>query len=442
MKKVLLGGLLMILSLGLFASGSSEATGSSGGTVFNIYAWNTEFQDRFEKYFEDAGLVPDGVTVNWVITPNEGNAYQNKLDEALLSQSSASANDRVDLFLVEADYALKYVNSEYSLDVIDDIGLTNAQLSDMYQYTKDIMTDSSGVLKGVSWQATPAGFLYRRSYMEDVIGTSDPAAVQEALSDWDSFDEVAAMAKEEGYFMVSGYDDAYRVFSDNMTGPWVEGNTIRIDPSIEAWIDQTKTYTEQGYNNRTSLWAAEWSQGFGEDGNVMGYFGPGWFIDFVAAPGSKADPDGPNAVGNGSYGDWAFIKGPQGFSWGGTWLVGAAGSDNVELIREVMRVLTTDEDTLVSIATELGDFTNNSEAMAEIASSSYSNPFLGGQNHVSYFLDSASSIDRSNMSSYDQGMTEQLQSAFIDYFNGTVSKEQAWNNFYTSVLELYPNLKR
>jgi hypothetical protein len=74
-------------------------------------AGNDEFQARFEKYFVEAGLVPDGVTINWVITPNADNAYQNKLDEALLAQETAAADDKIDLFLIEADYALKYVNT-------------------------------------------------------------------------------------------------------------------------------------------------------------------------------------------------------------------------------------------------------------------------------------------------------------------------------------------
>ena len=29
-----------------------------------------------------------------------------------------------------------------------------------------------------------------------------------------------------------------------------------------------------------------------------------------------------------------------------------------------------------------------------------------------------------------------------DYFEGKVDLDTAWDNFYTSVIELYPNLKR
>lgn len=426
----------------LFANGNKEDSMASveQGKVLNIYAWNDEFQTRFNTYFADK--VPADVTVNWIITPNVDNAYQNKLDEALLAQDKAENDEKIDIFLVEADYALKYVDTPYTLDVKGTIGLTDADLANQYGYTKDIMTDADGILKGVSWQACPGGFIYRRSIAEDVIGSSDPVDVQAALNSWDKFDMVAAEAKAKDYYMLSGYDDAFRVFSDNMSMKWVEGNKVQIDPSIERWIDMTKEYTESGFNNKANLWSAESWGGAALDGTVLGYFGPGWFVDFCLGPNTLADPDGDKMMGNGSYGDWGLVKGPQGFSWGGTWICGAAGSDNLELVKDVMYTLTADEATLASIATELGDFTNNEKSMGQLAASDYGNTFLGGQNHIAAFLDSAKSIDRSNMSAYDQGMTEKLMNSFSDYFNGTITKDQAWDNFYTSVFELYPNLTK
>jgi hypothetical protein len=442
MKKLLVA--LMVLavmagSVGLFAA----PTATNGGKVLNIWCWNDEFQVRFQDHFQKAGLVPKDVKVNFVVTPNQDNAYQNKLDEALLAQGKAAANDKIDIFLVEADYALKYVNTDATLDVYKDIGLTAKDTEKMYKYTKDIMTDSKGVLKGVSWQACPGGLIYRRSIAKDVLGTDDPAKVQEALGDWDKFDAAAAAAKAKGYFMLSGYDDTFRIFSDNMKSAWVDkSGKIVIDPSINRWIDMTKTYTDKGFNNKANLWSAESAAGAGKDGKVMCYFGPGWFIDFCLSGWAKADQKGPNAAGNGSYGDWAFCKGPQGFSWGGTWLCAASGTDNKDLVKAVMLKLTCNKETLVQIATTKGDFTNNSDAMAEVAKSSYKNDFLGGQNQVAFFLDSAKSISRNNMSIYDQGMTEVLQASFKEYYDGKVTKDKAWENFYTAILEKYPNLKK
>ena len=46
-------------------------------------------------------------------------------------------------------------------------------------------------------------------------------AVQAQLSSWDKFNAVAEKASEKGYKMLSGYDDAYRVFSNNVSAPWL-----------------------------------------------------------------------------------------------------------------------------------------------------------------------------------------------------------------------------
>ena len=216
MKKLLAAALAITCAASLFAA-------KKQGKVLNIYCWNEEFQSRFNSYY--ASKLPSDVKVNWVITPNQGGAYQNKLDEALLAQKKAKADDKIDIFLVEADYALKYVDTDFTLDVIKDVGITKDQIKDQYKYTQDIMTDSKGNLKGLTWQACPGGFIYRRSIAKDVIGTDDPDEVGKALDNWDKFDKVAADAKAKGYFMLSGYDDAFRVFSDNMKTSWASSRT-------------------------------------------------------------------------------------------------------------------------------------------------------------------------------------------------------------------------
>lgn len=435
-------GLLSLAGCNKKESAAAAPAAVQEGKVLNICVWNEEFQDRFKTFFEAKGLIPEGVTVNWLLTPNLDNAYQNKLDEFLLNQEKAAADEKVDLFLVEADYARKYVDSGYLLDVKSEIGITDAELSQQYKYTKDVMTDEKGVLRGVSWQACPGGFIYRRSIAKAVLGTDDPAEVQKALDNWDLFDDVAAKAKTKGYFMLSGFDDAFRVFTDNAKTPYVVDGKINIDPQVERWITQTKEYTDKGYNNKANLWSPESFQGAGKDGKVFGYFGPAWFIDFCLAPATLDDAKAPKQVGNGSYGDWGFCKGPQGFCWGGTWICAAKGSDNVKLIHDIMYQLTCDKATMVQIAEKAGDFSNNEEAMKEVASGSYKNDFLNGQNHISLFLDSAKSISKDNMTPYDQGISEKLQKSFSDYFNGFVDKDKAWSNFYTAIYELYPDLKK
>ena len=90
------------------------------GKVLNIYCWNEEFKSRVTDHYPGyvevdgtTGTIGD-VTVMWNITPSADNAYQNNLDETLLGQADAAADDKIDIFLVEADYAGKYVNTDKS----------------------------------------------------------------------------------------------------------------------------------------------------------------------------------------------------------------------------------------------------------------------------------------------------------------------------------------
>ena len=181
--------------------------------TLTIYCWNTEFKSRLDKYYPQGTsneltyneladgskeiATINGVKLNWVQVENEGNAYQTKLDEALKGQQDST--EKVDMFLMEADYALKYANGDVALS-IQDLGITDDDMSQMYQYTKDVATDTkTGELKGVSWQATPGLFLYNTKIAEDVLGTSDPEKVQEAVKDWDTFTATAQKMADKGY---------------------------------------------------------------------------------------------------------------------------------------------------------------------------------------------------------------------------------------------------
>ena len=436
------------------SEGGSEGGGeaSEGGKVLNIWCWNDEFQSRFNDYYPEVKEVAedkstttlnDGTTVKWTINPNENNNYQDKLDEALLKQADAAADDKIDIFLVEADYALKYVDADVTMDV-KELGLTDDDMAQQYQYTKDIVTDSNGAQKGTTWQATPGLFAYRRSIAKDVLGTDDPEQVQEALADWAKFDEVAAKASEKGYKMLSGYDDAYRTFSNNVAAPWVDGDTVKVDENIVKWIDQTKDYTDKGYNNKTSLWDENWAADQGPAGKVFGFFYSTWGINFTLLGNSletPVDQGGKEEVGNGIYGDYAVCYGPQPYYWGGTWICAAAGTDNADIVKDVMLKLTCDKEIMKKITEDTQDYTNNQEAMQEIADSDFASDFLGGQNHIALFVEAAKNIDMSNAGPYDQGLNESIQTAFRDYFDGNVDFDKAKANFEKAAQEKYPELK-
>ena len=434
------------------SSAAASAPASAEGKVLNIWCWNDEFQSRFNDYYPEVKEIAadkstttlkDGTTVKWTINANENNNYQNKLDEALLNQDSAADDDKIDIFLIEADYALKYVDSDYVLDVKKDIGLTDSDLAGQYQYTKDIVS-VDGSQRGTTWQATPGLFAYRRSIAKDVLGTDDPAEVQTYLSDWDKFNDVAAKAAAKGYKMLSGFDDAYRTFSNNVSAPWVTGTTVTVDENLMKWVDQTKEYTDKGYNNKTSLWSDGWAADQGPDGKVFGFFYSTWGINFTLLGNSLETPTsegGKEEVGNGIYGDYAVCQGPQPYYWGGTWICAATGTDNAATVCDVMKQLTCNADIMKQITIDTQDYTNSQSAMNAIAEDpDFGSDFLGGQNHIALFAEVAPTIDMSNAGPYDQGCNETFQSCMKDYFDGAVDLETAKANFEDQIKVKYPEL--
>lgn len=425
-----------------------ETLEDGGGKVLNIYVWNTEFSERFEKYYPDydkSSKSIGDVKVNFIQNKNEGGVYQDKLDEALQKQDSAAADDKVDMFLCEMDYVNKYTNTDFAVDV-KALGLTDDDMSQMYEYTKQAASDASGVLRAVSWQGCPGGFVYRRSYAKDIFGTDDPEKIQELVSDWDKFTEAAATVKEKSdgkITMLSGFDDALRVYSNNVSQKWVsDDKKLQMDSAIETWIDQTKEYTDNGYNQKTSLWAKDWGAGMGKDGNVFGYFMPAWGINFSMAEnsGAKKNEDGSFTPG-GSYGDWAVVTGPQSFNWGGSFLCGAKGTDNAALVKDIMLKLCCDQDIMYNISKDTLDFVNNKAANDKLEADGVTGDFVGGQSLVSVLKEAADKIDCSNVSPYDQGCMENLMTAMKDYYNGKATKDEAIAKWKELTVKQYPALK-
>ena len=421
MKKLI--ALLLALAM-VFALCACGAKAPAEGKVFNIYAWNEEFKGFFEKYYK----VPEGITVNWIITPSDNGAYQQKLDEALLNQANAAADDKVDMFLAEADYILKYVNSDATQDITK-IGVTD--FSNTYPYTVQAASDPNGVVKGVSFQCCPSALIYRRSIAQDVLGTSDPAEVQAKLDSWDKFEAVAADAKAKGYYMTASFAETYRVFSNNCTSPWVDAdNKLQFDPQIDAWIAQTEKFVQNGYTLTAGIWDQEKNDQMFADGKTMCFFGPAWYFNFCM--GNAMDPD------KGCSGDWAICEGPAAHFWGGTWIVAPTGTDNPTIVADVMNTFINNEEVCSALVENEAQFSNNQKVNAKFAENpDYGNAFLGGQNDVAVFSAMTGNIVWKNHTIYDQLLNEGLQNAFQEYFKGTVDKATAYSNFYKQVNENY-----
>ncbi|WP_191015960.1 carbohydrate ABC transporter substrate-binding protein [Treponema zioleckii] len=439
MKKLLSFAASCVFGLGLISAQTENSTSkdlkvTSGGKVLNIYCWNDEFMSIMSEYYpayDSATQMIGDVQVNWILKPNMNSMYLKNLEEELAAQKNTAPDERVDIFITEPDYATKFIESKYTADLKSQIGLSEKDIANQFAYTKNLYTDSEGALKGVTWQAFPNVMIYRRSIAKDLFGSDEPELVQKKLSNWKNFENVAELAKQKGYRMVSGYDDTFRTFTSDAKNKWVQNGKITVDKTYDAWIQQTKDFSDKGYTNKTNLWSAEWMQDMQRNSSVFCYFAPEWFIDYVLA--LSFDPESKNT-------DWAVCKGPQSSFWGGTWISAAAGTDNADIVKDILLKLTCDTENMQKIALGNKTFVNNERAMNAVGSDKrFNREILGGQNPSKIFITVAKSIKQSKLGLHDEELNNILISAMRFYFNGTKSLESAWQQFYDDARQSFRN---
>ena len=426
-------------------SGSGGAESTEEGKVINIYSWNDEFRTRLEAVYpegegttEDGRVttLKDGTEFHWIINPNQDGVYQQKLDEALLNQADAAADDKVDIFLSETDYVFKYTDADANVAMpLTDLGIDpDTELADQYEFTKTTASDQNGVQRGSTWQCCPGLLVYRRDIAKDVFGTDDPQKVGEKVKDWDTLKATAGELKEKGYYTFASYADTFRLYGNSIDEPWVEsGDTVvKVNQNIMDWVSDSKEWLDAGYFDSTvkGQWNDDWNKAMSSSSKVFAFLFPAWGIDFTLNPNW-----------DGEEGAWAVTNPPQEYNWGGSYIHACTGTDNPEHVKDIILSLTADKDNLLKISKDYLDYTNTVSGMQEAAQSDeFASDFLGGQNAYEYYAPVAENIQIAPLSAYDQGCVELIQNSFSDYFQGNVDFDRAKENFETAIKERYPDI--
>ena len=460
-KRVVSILLIMAMAAGSLAgcgnsSSGSDSSSDSGtdsgaaadveeGKVINIYSWNDEFRQRVEAVYPEVketssdGTVTtlnDGTEIHWIINPNQDGVYQQKLDEALMKQADASADDKVDMFLSETDYVNKYTDAEADVAVpLSDLGIDpDSDLADQYSFTRVTASDTEGVQRGSTWQCCPGLLVYRRDIAKEVFGTDDPNEIGEKVKDWDTMKETAEELKAKGYYTFSSYADTFRLYGNSIDESWVSPGetTIKVDQKIIDWVNDSKEWLDAGYldKNVKGQWNDDWNKAMGSTSKVFAFLFPAWGIDFTLKPNWDGDD-----------GAWAVTNPPQEYNWGGSYVHACTGTDNPEHVKDIILSVTVDKENLLKISKDYSDFTNTISGMQEAAEDdSYASEFLGGQNPFTYFAPVAENIKIAPLCAYDQGCVELIQNAFSDYLQGKVDYDKAKANFETAIIERYPDI--
>ncbi len=415
---------------------------ATGDNVINLYAFTDEVPKMVDKFIETH---PDfGYTVNSTIVATTDGAYQPALDQAL----AAGGAEAPDMYCAEAAFVLKYTQGdaaqyaapyeELGIDVANEV-----KAADIAQYSVDIGTNPDGKLVALGYQATGGAFIYRRSIAKDVFGTDDPAEIGKKIgAGSDSWDDFFAAAKElnaKGYGIVSGDGDIWHAVENSSDKGWIVDGALNIDPKRENFLDLSKDLMDNGYHNDTQDWQDAWFADMKGEGaqEIFGFFGPAWLINYTLAPNC-----GGEAVGEGTYGDWAVCEPPIGFFWGGTWVLASKDSAKKEAVGQIIDWITLNctEDGLQYMWAN-GTFNGEGGTKDCVASgtvmamSDGSVDFLGGQNMFDIFVPANQYANGTNLTQYDETINQYWRDAVREYTAGNKDRETAIADFKTNVAD-------
>ena len=357
----------------------AEVTDKDDGRIV-IYSYNSEFVALAEKY---AGITTDDYRF---VQVTDSDDYQERLDEAL-----AGGDDAPDIFVCDASYAKKYLDSGYALP-INELGIDYAECTDMFDYTLRFASDGDGVIRGLTWKACPCGVFYERSVAEKYLGTSDPEELASSFESWDAILESARKVdtgSDGSVKLISGYTELYNAFLASRENGWLVNGKINIDPGVEHMFDYSKKLYDEGLTFNDERWSGNWWDRM-SDRSVVSFWGSLQFakyqLDLNPGEGTTVNP---------TSGDWGVTSGPVGYYNGGCWVMVSKNCDKKATAAEIIRAVCIEKDNLEDMVNR-GEFANSVTLMTEAASDDkFCLEWLGGQNPYRILLESALKADAS-----------------------------------------------
>jgi hypothetical protein len=402
----------------------SDSTGDPGETL-HIYTYDDSFQYVFNEFYLDHKTIPDGIDVKFTIASTED--FESDLLINISNAADLSEDEKVDIFLLEPEFAAKFINGDYAMP-LSSLGITENELTNQFEFTKELTSDREGVQKGLMYEICPEVFIYRRSLALTVLGTDEPEEVAKFLIG-DEYNKTAQKMKERGYTMLGSYEEDFRLFTEQSDEQIVNDTGDLVLPEAwENWAEHTKEFVDNGYAKPSEKYNSEWIEGL-NSGKVFGYIGDCYYAEYYISESLE------------NKGDFAACTLPVPIYQGGSMLCAAEGTDNPELVADIMRTLTTDPDVLQYMAERTLAVTNTVSGMTEIANGSFqSNLFIGVNPYVAY-VETAKSITgaKSQYAPYN-GLYLLYIKHMSGYFEGERTFEECRQAFLKdAVIEYYLN---
>ncbi|MEA5047037.1 MAG: extracellular solute-binding protein [Eubacteriales bacterium] len=380
-----------------------------------ITVWSSG--EELTRFVEGFNAVYPNIKVEVTVVPNA--EFLTKLSTAI------SGGQAPDLFTGESDYVKYLVETPYWAD-LSQFGADQYK-DNVWEYVWNIGTDSKGVTKALSWQASPGGVIYRRDIAKTVLGTDDPAAVGEMLNSNAKMMEVAAKMAQNGVKMFATWQDIMNMEFTNRAGAWVTDGQLSIDANLLEYMDMAKSIVDNGYDKNCDPWSGEWYAAV-ESSDCFCYILPTWGYQFLIKPSAVT-----------TSGQWAMCEAPVPYVKGGTWVGIYDGSQNKELAWLFLQYCTLNEDSVKAYASQYGEYVAL-KSVDEALAKEQGDAVLGGQNLYEFYNGVMAKIPADLMTQYDGTLNNAFLSAVKSYVSGAMTKDEAIAQFKADALNAYPDL--
>ncbi|WP_066173639.1 ABC transporter substrate-binding protein [Bacillus marinisedimentorum] len=378
LKKSLLVGLLLSLSVLLFACSSDEETSGNkdGGDVkLDFWVFGATNYEELAKEYEKEN---PNVKIN--IRKSQLEDHHNSLFTAISSGSGAP-----DLTMIEIDQLDRYREAQDRFVNLYDLGAEEVQ--DKYLDWKWATAENAegDFLFGLPTDIGPKAMYYNVDVFAEAGLPTEPEKVTELISTPEAFKEAAAkVADTTGKPMVDSMEMAFRAHMDALETSYFnrEGDLLidNNDNGVKEAYDYAVELNEQGYVGEFDMWTPEWANALNK-GDFAVEMGAAWLKGYMTE----------NAVD--AKGKWRVTTLPEDFAgnWGGSYIAIPAESKQSEEAYNFAKWLVNPDNQLKSFV-DSGLFPSAPAVYEMEEFKQNSDEYFGGQNTAEYFAKAAEDI--------------------------------------------------
>lgn len=415
---------------------SSDTNDEPKETVtLTIMSWNDDFRKAMETYFiprhED---LMQNVEIRWLNDEIVG--YRANVENRLAN------GERIDLFVGDDEMCPHFANNA-NVATLTQLGLTENDLAQQYAYARLLGSDEGGIQRGAAMNLEPGVLLYRTDYAEQYLGMKEPSAMREILSSWDTFLTAAKTISErsEGKVkMLSDSSEIWRSVECAMMGNWISDGRLSVsDETLTRRLEYIDELNAAKGLAGIKPFDDDWSKAV-NDGVFCFYAAP-WLAKSTAADNADILTLFSAAKQGGiSFGKFQVSPAPNGFLYGGNWLYSSVNSGNKELVGEIIRAFTCDEEFMRLLALGNMEYVNNTAVIDALSEQNIASPLFDGADAFSVYRTAAQELTFSAPSVYDHTLSGLLYNQAKSYAQGKVSADEAIYNFRKNAWKKFPDI--